>query len=106
MAVYVLLAFDKDEDAKEWIVATRGSTSVVAMYKKPTLFCDVLDGRHSSNRRVIGFTKGQRWHWWVCAVCHKPREMYTKGVLENCSLGRNILNDPTYGVTSENTSSD
>lgn len=110
--MYVLVAFDSDEHAKEWIkvqqiyIERRKNLTedeahaffgrdpiydVVAMYKKPTLFCNVLDGNHNANRRVIGFTKGQKYGWWVCAACHKPREMYVQGSVDNSSFGFNLL---------------
>lgn len=109
MAVYVLMAFDSDEHAKNWIKVQQiyidrrdkltdeeaptdtAHYEVVAAYKKPTIFCDVLDGNHSRNRRVIGFTKGTKWGWWVCALCSKPREMYVQGIRDNNPFGKNIL---------------
>ena len=112
MAVYVLVAFDNDVHAKEWIktqqmyaerrrnlteeqidriAGVTGNYDVVAMYKKPTLFCNVLDGQHKTNRRVIGFTKGHKYGWWVCAACNKPREMYVQAILDNNSFGFNLL---------------
>lgn len=42
---------------------------VVGIYKVPTLFCETV---HTG--RMQGFTQGQRWGWWVCAVCKKPKK--------------------------------
>jgi hypothetical protein len=109
MAMYVLVAFDDDQHAKNWIKvqetyaarrkaltdeeapADTGNYEVVAMYKKPTMFCNVMDGNHPSTRRVIGFTKGTKWGWWVCARCSKPREMYVEGIVANSGFGYNLL---------------
>lgn len=106
------MAFDSDEHAKGWIETQQiyinrrrnlteeqrsqiaGVTAdydVVAMYKKPTLYCNVLDGKHNTNRRVIGFTKGTKWGWWVCAQCSKPRQMYMQAIVDSNPFGFNIL---------------
>lgn len=108
MAVYVLMSFDSDQHAKNWIkiqelyASRRRALSdeeappdtdnyeVLAMYKRPTQFCDVMDGKHPG-KRVSGFTKGKKYGWWVCASCHKPKKMYADNLLTNSSFGFNLL---------------
>lgn len=119
MAVFVLMAFDNDEHAKEWIkiqqvyaerrrnlteeqvariVSVTDNYEVTAVYKKPTMFCE---GGHPHSKRFGGFTKGKKWEWWVCAMCHKPKEMYFKTVVEHNPLGRNLLHDEAHGFTAK-----
>lgn len=87
MALYVLVAFRNEQEARSFI--NLHSDTVEAVYKKPTLFCDPLDSAHPSNRRVIGFTKGKKWGWWVCAACGKPRKHAMKP--GDSSFGNNLL---------------
>lgn len=93
--MYVLLAFDNDEAAKEYVRDLQSQDEegfqVAGMYKKPTIFCDPLDGNHKANRRVVGFTKGTRWGWWVCAICHKPTKNAWKDRERDTSFGYNLL---------------
>lgn len=81
--MFVLLSFNDDEVAKEFVRdqlaieeldGGEGGHKVEGIYKKPTLFCNIMDPIHGS-RRITGFTKGQKWGWWVCAVCKKPRKL-------------------------------
>lgn len=76
--MYVLLSFPEDADAKDWVQRMKGDSEslvVEGIYKKPTLFCDPMDTSTHGNRRVQGFTKGQKWGWWVCASCKKPKRL-------------------------------
>lgn len=42
---------------------------VVGIYKVPTIFCETVHGK-----RVQGYTQGQKWGWWVCGVCKRPKK--------------------------------
>jgi len=97
MSVYVLLAFDDDEDAKKLVetaVTLKGSTmgnpevpvipyTIRAVYKKPVKFCDC--------DRPPGWTRGKRFGWWVCSKCGKPGEAWAKGFVWYTALGTNLL---------------
>jgi hypothetical protein len=92
MAMFVLLSFPDDADAIDWVQRMKGDSEslvVEGIYKKPTLFCDLTDTIHG-NRRVTGFTKGQKWGWWVCAVCKKPRKLSIDN-LPNEVCGYNLM---------------
>jgi hypothetical protein len=89
MAKYVTLSFEDDEEAKEFIqrftddVEERSRqlrvgtyAAVVAMYKKPTRFCDCDVTRP--------FTRGSKYGWWVHAIrgCMSPTLTWVKNRLE------------------------
>lgn len=65
-------------------------TGAVAVYKVPTLFCE---GDHPGGRLSESFTKGLKYGWWVCRVCHKPKKQYWDNILNDCGLGKNLLNE-------------
>lgn len=85
MAVYVLLAFDDDQVAKDFVLETyiMGEITVRAVYKKPVQFCKC--------NRTSGWTRGKRFGWWVCADCGKPGEAWGKGFVWYTALGTNLL---------------
>jgi hypothetical protein len=110
MAKYVLLAFDKDADADEFVRNSNkyfsemeyGSWStepgsdddvfipnvvVRGMWKKPTKFCSCIGGGKQSH----GFVRGTKYGWWVCARCHKPTEAWSRGDVWYTALGTNLL---------------
>lgn len=92
MALHVLLSFDDDADAVKYINDTlTGVVRVEGIYKKPTQFCDNMDTNTHGNRRVQGFTKGQKWGWWVCAQCKKPKKLYWDNIANDPGLGYNLL---------------
>ena len=73
MARYVLLEFDKDEDAEAFsgLIIQDKDTPGVAMrvrgiFKKPTLFCECADKGDKSVR-------GEKWGWWLHRKCGKPK---------------------------------
>lgn len=69
----VILKFDDEEAALGFADLNHGEVGeVVGIYKVPTLFCE---GPHPSAKKTqVGFTQGQRWGWWVCAYCMKPKK--------------------------------
>jgi hypothetical protein len=69
MAMYVVLQVDDDKD---WELSQATEEQIVAVVKKPTLYCD--PSRHS--KRVTGFSRSARWHWFVCAECRKPTRLW------------------------------
>jgi hypothetical protein len=103
MAYMVLLSFDDEEQAltlvEDMLEYPDGRILtpvqehdifgvVVAIYKKPTMFCE----GHGGKKTAIGYTMGQRWGWWVCATCKKPSRLYWLNILEKqSSFGKNLL---------------
>jgi hypothetical protein len=92
MAKYVLVQFDSDVEADDFVQAVRdkvtwekGEGQVRAVYKKPTVFCECT----AVKRR--GFTRGKKFGWYVCTQCHKPTEAWAKGDSWFIALGVNLL---------------
>jgi hypothetical protein len=105
VAVYVMLAFDDDEQAKtlvEDMLRSPGAdiltpsqennvhATVRAVYKRPTVFCDESDG-HKKGKTSAGFTRGRKYGWWVCAKCGKPTKAWAQGEKWFQHLGVNLL---------------
>lgn len=97
MATYVLLVFDDDEDAKEFVIDKRYDcrfqthtnyegriNRVRAVYKKPVKFCACDNNRD-------GFTRGKKYGWWVCARCGYPMQAWAEGECWFTALGTNLL---------------
>ena len=65
----VLLAFEDEDAALSFVNRNSAIVDVKGVYKVPTLFCEETHGK-----RLQGFTQGQRWGWWVCGVCKRPKK--------------------------------
>lgn len=108
MAVYVMLAFDDDNEAKEFVkvnIDPRGQiaygedeqvvqgATVRGVWKKPTLFCDPSDGHADGHGRTQSrsFSRGKKYGWWVCVHCGKPRKQWAAGDAWYTALGTNLL---------------
>lgn len=102
MAITVVLTFEEDEDALEFVESaleghlfreneTAGfevvQAKVAALYKLPTMFCECQSGRKTE----VGFTRGVKWGWWVCGQCSKPKRNYWSHIFEHNGFGNNIL---------------
>lgn len=105
MAVYVLLEFPNDEEAKlfvkgqmtDWdevdtssyegspthLVQELDSTIIRAVWQKPTAFCNCV---HTS-----GWTRGKKYGWWACATCGKPSAAWARGDCWYTALGTNLV---------------
>lgn len=83
MARLVVLRFDDNKAAEEFVKAgvdnkvfiadertnmLRITGEVVGLFGQPTMFCDCT----LRKGRVKGYSRGQRWGWWVCSACKKP----------------------------------
>lgn len=113
MARYVLVAFDQDKDAEEFVqsVGRRGgffflgtdghfrtanvpedpTTSnafVRGVWQKPTKFCDC---QPSSKKQDRGYSRSKKYSWWVHKDCGKPTKLWASGEHFFYSLGRNLL---------------
>lgn len=99
MAKYVLVAFDKDEDADAFVKTVQDNREVLAGYhydpmifeatvrgvwRKPTKFCDCKG--HSGP-----YTRGQKYGWWVHVKCKKPMKTWIIGHMWYTALGTNLL---------------
>lgn len=110
MAKWVVLAFDDDKEADnfvnqilkanesqfegEQVLATLPvPTFVEAVYKKPTRYCNCVNDPSVklSGRRVRGWTKGLKFGWYVCPKCRRPAN-YQGRIWE--TLFRNLLTNP------------
>jgi hypothetical protein len=78
MAKYVLLQFDKDEDADAFVNIlvqdevsnpTKVTIRALGVYKKPTQFCACPDRLDPNAKSVVG----KKFGWYVHAACGKPR---------------------------------
>lgn len=102
MAVYVLLQFDDEQGAKDFVkgVIVRSSVYAVSpgqqysvpvtlwgIWKKPTKYCDCVGGR----KTLSGFTRGLNYGWWVCGKCKKPTKKWSTGTHWFSVLGTNLL---------------
>src|SRR3954469_2637252 len=103
MARFVLLQFDDDQEAEDFVKegALRYTTKwgdpsdtvpfdykVWGVYQKPTRFCD-CDG--SGKKTMIGFTRGKKYGWWIHAKCMKPTAKWASGRQWFTVLGANLL---------------
>jgi len=97
VARYLLLQFDDDE-AADAVVATiqsgggvaighdvQGDCIVRAVFKKPTKFCEC------TNLKKRGFTRGQKYGWWVCDQCKRPTQGWARLELAYQVFGKNLL---------------
>lgn len=105
MARYVVLSFDDNETAEEFVKNGKdfldktydnfwGGVTLVGLYAKPTLFCphSGSGGCRGGNKRVQGWTRGLKYGWWVCAECKKPSSVGINHLAANViSNGVNLL---------------
>jgi hypothetical protein len=97
MAKYVLLAFDDDKKADEFLQKNFLGSEYVdyesaevwatlrAVFKKPTQFCQCTAIKHR------GWTRGKKFGWWVCSQCKKPSRQWAHGDTWYAALGTNLL---------------
>lgn len=98
MAVYVLLSFDKDQDAKDFVKkmidniepVVVDQAEVRGVWQKPTMFCKSGDG-HRGKKTEAGWTRGRKYGWWVCGKCGKPTDLWGRGGSWESTLGTNLL---------------
>lgn len=107
MARYVVLSFDSNEDAEDFvekqILTKRGLEErgdelakhlpeVEALIAKPTLFCEQPNA-HRKGKTSSGWTQGKKYKWWVCGVCKKPTRLWGEHMGSVISQSRNLLAD-------------
>lgn len=106
MARYVLLSFDSNNEADEFInaVSVEGGiffmgkdthfkhidpekTFVRGLWAKPTQFCECS----GSGAKREGYARGQKFGWWVHNACGKPTKGWARGDHYYPALGKNML---------------
>lgn len=114
MARYVLLSFSSNADAEYFVRANAKVVEtcpfeVTAVYGKPTQHCDPSDGhrgKRSGNRRVVGYTRGKKFGWWVCTACGKPERPILSNPWATMTQARDLLPEilnPPEEVVNANT---
>lgn len=103
MARYVVLSFEDDNEAEEFVkdamqlddhptfsmavtaIDPGGNYEkafdfkVEAMMQKPTKFCGTPGGCREG-KRVVGFQRGKNHGWWICSVCGKPTQTWAQSI--------------------------
>lgn len=97
MARYVLLEFDDNASAKRFVQGVNEDYAAVlpdyktrrciAVWAKPTLFCECTRGVKGMNP----FRRGVKSGWWVHAPCGRPTRAWAKGNHWFSAIGRNLL---------------
>lgn len=106
VAMLVVLSFDDDEQALTLIedmldhpddmILTPSQENdvhgkVQALYKWPTQFHEPHE-THGAGKTGQAFQLGQKFGWWICAVCKKPSRMYWETIVQKqSSFGKNLL---------------
>jgi hypothetical protein len=103
MALAVLVVFEEDKEALDFVEWIEGdveyalgdspvfnSATAPAVYKFPTMFHEPFE-THGAKKTEAAFTMGQKWGWWVCAICKKPSRMYWDQIVKRqSSFGKNV----------------
>lgn len=104
MAVYVMLQFDDEQQAKTFVTdiidypdsdiltpsqENNVRAKVRAVFKKPTLFCTCGPDSKKISREGGG-TRGKKYGWWVHVRCGKPKAPWTEGA-QWYAMGTNLL---------------
>lgn len=95
MSVYVVLDFDDEDEAKEFVIdALHGpfktrtnyvvAPEVAAVVQKPTAFC------HCASRKE-GWTRGKNFGWWVHVGCGHPTKGWASLDTWASFMGLNLL---------------
>lgn len=96
MARYVVLSVDNNDkvDRLLGIIPQGVGIEVEGVFAKPTIFCPGSGkGGCSQGKRYHSWVQGQKYGWWVCAVCHKPSGVVhpEKRMRQVISQGTNLL---------------
>lgn len=117
MARYVILEFEENSDAEEFVKQTHQHNEesrksrlsfqrrVVGVFVKPGKTCVCWDGKwinSGDKNREHGIARGEKFGWWVCTRCNKPRpgghQLVNQVRLSDCYEG-SVYNDFEFGVT-------
>lgn len=98
MAMYVLVEFDDNAQAKRFVEKVNGAFEAVdgdymsrrvrAVWGRPTKFCDCAGGKG----KMVSFRRTDKAGWWVHSDCGRPTKAW--GETHNhwySAIGRNLL---------------
>jgi hypothetical protein len=88
MAKYILLRFEDEDEAELFKKYYPVAAELKGVYKAPTMFC------HCTSVKGRGWTKGQKWGWWVCDICGKPSPKAQETLIKESAFGFNLLESP------------
>lgn len=92
MARYVILYFEENGDADAFLEGVHplghGAYEIKALVPAPTLWCDMA---HGGKKTDIAYTRGKKYHWWVCRTCGKPTKAWGSSYSAVVSAGVNLL---------------
>lgn len=63
---------------------------VVGVFQAPTKYCNPTDG-HRGKKTQAGWTRGQKYGWWVCGVCKKPSRPWGTNLNAILSSAKNLM---------------
>lgn len=117
MARYVVLEFPDNYDAEEFVRQTNELNAslredrlsfqrrVVGIFVKPGKTCSCWDAKwinYGDKNREEGIQRGEKFGWWVCTRCNKPRaaghQLENQVKLSETYEGQ-VYNDFEFGVT-------
>jgi hypothetical protein len=93
----------KTWDEGDLPVVPRG-TKIEAMIARPTVACRGPHRVPGKLRSQMGWTRTQRFGWWVCSVCKKPSPTVVRDFIRNMCNGHNDLLPELQGLPPQVTS--
>jgi hypothetical protein len=73
--------------------AFHGKATAIGAFKVPTKFCA------NTSHRSAGYTRGQKYGWWVCGVCRLPTEKWADNADRwRYALGINLIPAECGGI--------
>lgn len=102
MAVYVVLEFDDNAQAKRFVEKVNGgfkavardylSRRVIGIWYKPTKFCTCATDGTKQTRGSNPFFRSEKTGWWVHHPCGKPTRIWGETRNHwNSAIGNNVL---------------
>jgi len=108
MARVIILSIEDNAEAEDfarWLLEGKAPTAeaegdlpvvppgakIEAMIARPTVGCRGPHRVPGRLRSEHGWTRTQRFGWWVCSVCKKPSPMVVRNFIDNMTGGYNDL---------------
>lgn len=120
MARYLVLSFDPNDDAEEFVrdwarhkdeegfapfKTPDGrvvEAEVVGLYAQPTQYCEKgMPQAHGAGYKMAGWARGQKFGWWICGVCKKPSKLWGTNVNAVIGAAYNLLGELLQEPTEE-----
>jgi hypothetical protein len=96
---------DKDKEGyNEDMPVVPPGAKIEAMIAKPTVACRGPHRVPGKLRSQMGWTRTQRFGWWVCSVCKKPSPTVVRDFIRNMCNGHNDLLPELQGLPPQVTS--